>query len=200
MAIAHGARGGDADPHQFLGPDARQPRRPRAGPHDGGEGMITKRSFPWVLRTVLLLGLGLLLTACAQAASPVAPTAPATAAAQPEPTPPPEPAGDPVRGGLLYDQGWEAIGVEAPGGDQALWATQATNTRSGADTWRCKECHGWDYKGAEGAYGSGSHFTGFVGVYASREKPASEVLATLKGSTNPAHDFSTVLEEQDLID
>jgi thiosulfate dehydrogenase len=119
--------------------------------------------------------------------------------------------GDPVRGGLLYDTWWEVIaeGEEteehggtagAPESDHPLWATQTTNTRSGADTWRCKECHGWDYKGAEGAYGSGSHLTGFIGVYASRDKPPNEVLAAMKGSSNSDHDFSTVLEEQDLVD
>jgi thiosulfate dehydrogenase len=119
--------------------------------------------------------------------------------------------GDSVRGGLLYDTWWVVISegeemeehesaAHQPEGDHPLWATQSTNTRSGVDTWRCKECHGWDYKGAEGAYGTGSHATGFLGIYASRDKPASEVLAALKGSTNPDHDFSVVLEEQDLID
>src|SRR3990170_3848750 len=162
--------------------------------------MAAKRSFPRVLRTVLLLGLGLLLAACAQAASPVAPTAAPTEAAPPEPTLPPEPAGDPVRGGLLYDQWWDAIGGEAPEGDQALWSTQTTNTRSGAETWRCKECHGWDYQGADGAYGSGSHFTGFPGVFGVRDLPTAELVAILKGSTNPDHDFSDVMDDQDLTD
>ena len=27
---------------------------------------------------------------------------------------------------------------------------------SGSDTWRCKECHGWDYMGVDGAYAGGS--------------------------------------------
>ena len=31
-------------------------------------------------------------------------------------------------------------------------------------TWRCKECHGWDYKGLDGAYAKGSHFSGTKGV------------------------------------
>ena len=173
--------------------------------------MVTKRSFPWVLRTVLLLGLGLLLAACAQAASPVAPTAPPTGAAPPEPTLPPEPAGDPVRGGLLYDQWWvvpgsedemgeEAHEAQGPTTDNPLWSTQSTNTRSGADTWRCKECHGWDYQGVEGAYGSGSHFTGFPGVFGAQDLSTIDVVAILKGSTNPDHDFSGVMEEQDLTD
>ena len=130
---------------------------------------------------------------------PTSPPAPETTAA-PAATAEPELQGDPVRGGLLYDQWMDALGVDAPAGDQPLWKTQTTNTRSGADTWRCKECHGWDYKGAEGAYGSGSHQTGFIGVFASRDKPASEVLASLKGSTNPDHDFSGQLAEQDLTD
>jgi thiosulfate dehydrogenase len=36
--------------------------------------------------------------------------------------------------------------------------------QSGSDTWRCKECHGWDYKGVDGAYSKGSHRTGIKGV------------------------------------
>ena len=163
----------------------------------------------------LLLAASLALAACGGAAQTpaVQPTAP------PQPTTQPETAleGDAVRGGLLYDKWWTVdleVGGHAteageeeheheassPEGDHPLWATQSTNTLSGSDTWRCKECHGWDYTGKDGAYGSGSHFTGFIGVYPSKDKPASEVLAALKGSTNPDHDFSTVMDEQDLID
>ncbi len=72
---------------------------------------------------------------------------------------------DAVRGGLLYDKWWVVAGVDAPAEDHPRWAMQDTNTRSGADTWRCKECHGWDYKGIDGAYGSGSHMTGFTGIF-----------------------------------
>jgi len=75
-----------------------------------------------------------------------------------------EPQGNSVTGGLLYDQWWVVTGAEQPTEDHPLWASQSTNTRSGPDTWRCKECHGWDYQGADGAYGSGSHLTGFPGT------------------------------------
>ena len=47
----------------------------------------------------------------------------------------------------------------APSGDHPMWARRPdaeANSRSGADTWRCKECHGWDYKGKDGAYAKGS--------------------------------------------
>jgi len=108
--------------------------------------------------------------------------------------------GNPVRGGQLYDKWWVVIGVDAPTGDQSLWKTQSTNTRNGADTWRCKECHGWDYKGKDGAYGSGSHFTGFVGVINASGKKPTELLAILKGSTSPDHNFSKVMDEQALTD
>ena len=108
--------------------------------------------------------------------------------------------GDPIRGGLLYDEWVKVLGVDAPEGDQALWATQTTNTRSGGTTWRCKECHGWDYLGKDGAYGSGSHATGFVGVMQVAGTDPNEILAMLKGSTNPDHDFSAYMDDQALTD
>lgn len=146
----------------------------------------------------------LILAACGQAAATVTPAAaPATkppVATQPPPTAAPQLVGDSIRGGKLYDKWWSVLGLDAPTEDQPLWKTQTTNTRTGADTWRCKECHGWDYKGVEGAYGSGSHKTGFVGVLGVAGKDPNEILAILKGSTNPDHDFSSVMDEQGLTD
>jgi len=73
---------------------------------------------------------------------------------------------DIVKGGKLYDKWWKVNGGTEPTTDfNPVWASQTTNTRSGADTWRCKECHGWDYVGNLGRYSSGSHFTGFAGVF-----------------------------------
>jgi thiosulfate dehydrogenase len=98
-------------------------------------------------------------------------------------------------GGQLFDKWWSVLGADEPTDDQVLWATQDTNTRSGADTWRCKECHGWDYRGLEGAYGSGSHFTGFTGVADAASLSSDELVAWLNGTTNPDHDFSEVMKE-----
>ena len=108
--------------------------------------------------------------------------------------------GDSLRGGVLYDKWWAALDLGPPEGDQPLWATQSSNKRNGADTWRCKECHGWDYKGAKGAYSSGSHFTGFVGVLDSAGKGGGYVLGALKGETNSDHDFQAVMDDQALTD
>ncbi len=104
------------------------------------------------------------------------------------------PSGTASRGGRLYDNWMTEAGVEVPASDQPLWATQTTNTRTGTDTWRCKECHGWDYLGAAGAYGSGSHFTGFVGVTGVASKTSDEIVEILSGGTDADHDFSTMGE------
>lgn len=106
------------------------------------------------------------------------------------------------RGGMLYDTWWKVVpGAAEPKSDQALWSLQSTNKRKGSVTWRCKECHGWDYKGKDGAYGSGSRSTGFPGVWnAAQKKSADELAAILRGSANPRHNFSSVLRAEDIAD
>ena len=103
---------------------------------------------------------------------------------------------DATRGGSLYDKWWAVAGVDAPTEDHPRWASQTTNTRSGADTWRCKECHGWDYKGEQGAYGSGSHMTGFPGVFGTNSS-AQGVFDKVKDE----HGFGTAgLSDEDIWD
>jgi thiosulfate dehydrogenase len=106
------------------------------------------------------------------------------------------------KGGLIYDKWWKAVeGAAEPKDNQALWALQTTNTRKGTDTWRCKECHGWDYKGKDGAYGKGSHLTGFPGVYdASLNKTKAQLLDVLKGKTDSRHNFASLLGETGIND
>jgi mono/diheme cytochrome c family protein len=102
-------------------------------------------------------------------------------------------------GGLLYDNWFAAQGKEPPSGSMPIWSRQTTNTISGPDTWRCITCHGWDYQGKDGANKSGSNFTGFPGVMqASTDKSIEEIVAILKGSQDPAHDFSTYLDDTSL--
>jgi cytochrome c2 len=67
-----------------------------------------------------------------------------------------------ARGGQLYDN-WMAV-TEADEPEQTHPAYPAGSKKSGKSTWRCKECHGWDYMGKDGAYAKGSHFTGITGV------------------------------------
>jgi len=153
--------------------------------------------------TGVLLVLASILVACGAPAATEAPAQPTAAPAEPTVVPPteapaaPELSGDPLRGGMLYDNWIKVLGVDTPEGDQPLWKTQTTNTRSGKDTWRCKECHGWDYKGVDGAYGKGSHATGFVGVAQVAGTDANAILASLKSGD---HDFSAYMDDQALTD
>ncbi len=147
----------------------------------------------FILVSFLFLALVISLGACSGEQTTTVPEPPKQ---EPAPTIPPEVelSGSIPEGGRLYDKWWKEVGTDEPTGDQPLWSSQTTNTRSGADTWRCKECHGWDYMGAEGAYGSGSHFTGFPGVFGASGLSDGELLGWLDGSTNPEHDFSAMGE------
>ena len=106
---------------------------------------------------------------------------------------------DAKRGAQLYDRWYAVLGVSAPDGDMPIWARQTTNTRSGPETWRCAECHGWDYMGVRGVYGSGSHFTGFPSVKdAVATLDHEEIVSHLRGEKDPGHDFSAYLSEPDM--
>ena len=115
-----------------------------------------------------------------------------------------------LRGGVAYDSWFAALKLAPPTIDNPLWATRpdmTTNMLKGADTWRCKECHGWDYKGAQGAYASGSHKTGFAGVMGTKKSEA-EIVDSLKnkhgygqvGLTDAALSDLAKFIKEDLID
>jgi mono/diheme cytochrome c family protein len=146
-----------------------------------------------VLKPVSLFNVVLVLTVLAVGLLWIQPQ---TAAARP-----PAASGSIPRGGALYDNWIAATGVQAPQGNSPLWSRQSTNTRSGADTWRCVSCHGWDYQGKDGAYRAGSNYTGFPNVYYQvQNMPEDEIVAHLKGSKDPAHDFSKYLDDASLKD
>ncbi len=101
-------------------------------------------------------------------------------------------------GGELYDNWAASLGKQPPSGNSPLWDRQTTNSRSGADTWRCVTCHGWDYQGKDGAYRAGSNFTGFPGLLAASKKSPQAILDQLSGKTDPSHDFSTQMDTANL--
>ncbi len=102
---------------------------------------------------------------------------------------------DVVAGAQLYDK-WYAVLGQQPEGDMPIWGRQSTNSRSGAETWRCAECHGWDYRGVDGAYASGSHKTGFPSLMILAPSLSEEqIVAHLKGENDVQHDFSAYLDQ-----
>ena len=66
------------------------------------------------------------------------------------------------RGGQLYDNWMVVLDADPPA--ETHPAYPAAGKLEGTATWRCKECHGWDYRGEDGVYGAGRHYTGIKGV------------------------------------
>lgn len=132
------------------------------------------------------------------------------------PTNSPSPAGAAVliQGGLLWDNVWDATDQTPPADPNPLYEMRLPDptsttpvTQDPENTWRCKECHGWDYKGKDGAYGEGSsHYTGFKGLF---DKLSTLNAARIKsfvrdGYTTPMgvmHDYGTsgpALSDEDI--
>ena len=96
---------------------------------------------------------------------------------------------DVARGGQLYDNWGKVLGKELP--KQTHPAYPAAGKQKGGATWRCKECHGWDYKGVDGQYSMGSHYTGIKGL---RSMVGADLDVILKILTNDTHRYT-----QDMI-
>ncbi len=65
-------------------------------------------------------------------------------------------------GGRLYDN-WARAALSV-GPDDTHPSYPPWGKKKGYTTWRCKECHGWDYRGRDGVYSQGSHYTGIKGL------------------------------------
>lgn len=89
-------------------------------------------------------------------------------------------------GGRLYDNWMTAKDSDEPDATHPSWP--ASNTKkSGSVTWRCKSCHGWDYKGVNGKYSGGSYKTGIAGVVGFQGRNPGEMVAILR---NDVHQYS----------
>ncbi len=97
-------------------------------------------------------------------------------------------------GGQLYDK-WMKLRPAKLEGSHPLYPAEAK--KQGESSWRCKECHGWDYIGDKGRYSEGSHYTGITGVYDARSKPTTELYAALRDAA-ARHSFAEFLTEEDL--
>lgn len=94
-----------------------------------------------------------------------------------------------ARGGRLYDKWFAENKAAKPGDDHPAYPHKGG--RYGKDTsWRCKECHGWDYKGADGAYGKGSHATGIKGVTAMAGAEPAKIAELLRAEP---HGFTAAM-------
>ncbi|MDP6788891.1 MAG: hypothetical protein QGI13_17425, partial [Rhodospirillales bacterium] len=87
-----------------------------------------------------------------------------------------------VRGGRLYDNWFEETRVEARVRRHPAYPATAPGTP--ADTWRCAACHGWDYRGAAGAFSKGQHYTGIKGIRALAGGDPERVIAVMRDETH----------------
>ena len=88
-----------------------------------------------------------------------------------------------ARGGRLYDKWWAENKAPKPTGDHAAYPVKGG--KYGGDTsWRCKECHGWDYMGKDGAYAKGGHASGIKGINAAAGRDPAVIAALLRDKTH----------------
>jgi thiosulfate dehydrogenase len=83
-------------------------------------------------------------------------------------------------GGRIYDNWWEALDRKNP--EATNPAYPKTGKRTGATTWRCVECHGWDYNGRDGLYGSGERYTGIKGIRGAIGRNVDRIMAMLRAA------------------
>lgn len=87
-----------------------------------------------------------------------------------------------LQGGLMYDNWAKVMFKKAP--EQTHPAYPAKGKKKGAGTWRCKECHGWDYRGVDGAYAKGSHYSGIKGIRKWVGGPVAEIEKIIRNDTH----------------
>ena len=109
---------------------------------------------------------------------------------------------DPLRGGRLYAAWDQLLGAPETGLEQQpLWPTTGIGSIPPTLTWRCVNCHGWDYAGSSGrtltTVNRNMDYPGLFGVTADTPE---EIFPILNGLNNPEHDFTPPLEAQDLLD
>ncbi len=90
------------------------------------------------------------------------------------------------RGAQLYDN-WVRIKKVKINKKHPLYPKEGKN--KGSMTWRCVECHGWDYLGNKGRYSKGPQYTGIKGILDAKNKTPQELFDILTNKSIK-HDFS----------
>ncbi len=95
-------------------------------------------------------------------------------------------------GGRIYDNWWEALDRKKPESGHPSYP--AAGKAQGPNTWRCKECHGWDYEGAAGEYGTGAHFSGIRGIKRAKGRDPAAIMKMLRA---PLHGYTPEMIKDD---
>jgi len=100
-----------------------------------------------------------------------------------------------AHGGKLYDKWYKVIDADAPKESHALYPADGKYAAKADTNWRCKECHGWDYQGKDGAYAKGKHATGIPGIASMAGKDPAAIRTALE---NPPHGYAGKMDAPDL--
>ncbi len=95
-------------------------------------------------------------------------------------------------GGRIYDNWWDALDRKKPASGHPSYP--ADGKGSGPNTWRCKECHGWDYKGRQGEYAKGDHYSGIKGIRGAQGRDPARIMAMLRA---PLHGYTQEMIKDD---
>jgi len=102
-----------------------------------------------------------------------------------------------ARGGKLYDKWYKVLKVKAPTTSNALYPADGNYADKPGANWRCKECHGWDGLGRDGAYASGKHASGIIGINGMTGAEPEAIIAIM---TNADHGYGDKLSQENLAD
>jgi len=98
-------------------------------------------------------------------------------------------------GAKLYDNWMSVLDMDPPAKPHSLYPADKAYANDAKSSWRCKECHGWDYMGKDGAYRSGKHFSGIKGINGAQGKSARSIIDVL---TDKKHGYGDKLSKTDL--
>lgn len=102
-----------------------------------------------------------------------------------------------TRGGRLYDNWWRELDEKPPADRHPSYPLGAAAANDGPRTWRCVECHGWDYRGVDGQYGKGERYTGIKGITGMAGADPAKVGFILRDSR---HGYGEMMDGGDIDD
>ena len=89
-----------------------------------------------------------------------------------------------AEGARMYDKWYAVIKAEKPKKSHPAYPSDKKYAKKPAANWRCKECHGWDGMGKDGAYAKGKHFSGIIGINGMKGADPAKIVAELKNDTH----------------
>ncbi|WP_333824063.1 c-type cytochrome [Pinisolibacter sp.] len=102
-----------------------------------------------------------------------------------------------VRGGRLYDTWYKENGREVPEGIHPAYSGTPPKGVEPRTTWRCKECHGWDYRGKAGAAAAAEQKPATKGIEGMAWADAGRIMARF---SDPLHGYAKLLSPRDRLD